>query len=175
MRWFVIMILAVVCLQFSGVAQAQSSGPIQLALVPPIQLFPPSADINGLRISFIFGDNHNMSGLDLGLANRATGNFTGVQFGIVGLVEGDGLGWMDNWLFSQVGGRFSGVQSAFVTQTNNMHGLQWGVVNLADNMSGLQFGIYNQAESLHGLQIGIVNVARNAVGHPVLVIINWAS
>jgi hypothetical protein len=172
MRWLIVSIFALPAL----LAPVQASvSPFQLALVSPVQLVSPATSVSGLRLSLIYGENHDVTGLDLGIAGHTTGNFAGVQFSAVSLVDGDGVGWQNGWLYNRVGGRFTGLQSAAVTQTHDMHGLQWGLVNLADNMSGLQVGFFNQAQHLHGLQIGIVDIARNAGGHPVLVLINWAS
>jgi hypothetical protein len=172
MRWFVVSIF--VFLGLLAPAQASVS-PFQLALVSPVQLVSPGTSISGLRLSLIYGENRDVTGLDLGIAGHTTGNFAGVQFSAVSLVDGDGIGWQNGWLYNQVGGKFTGLQSAAVTNTRDMHGLQWGFVNLADEMSGLQVGFFNQAQHLHGLQIGIIDVARNAGGHPVLVLVNWAS
>ena len=105
--------------------------PIQLALLAPIQIFPATDEISGIRLNLIYGKNVSVTGLDLGLINHTTGGKSvGVQYGVVGINEGDYLGW----------------QYEFVNITQgDLEGLQLGFVNYANNANGLQFGFVNYA------------------------------
>ena len=88
--------------------------PIQLALFAPIQLFPESNSITGIRLSLIYGKNTSVTGLDWGLVNHTTsGRSLGVQFGLVGLADADFVGWKDNFV-NIVKGDFEGLQTGFV-------------------------------------------------------------
>lgn len=96
--------------------------PIQLALFNPVQIFDENTSITGLRISLIYGKNSQVSGLDWGLVNHITSGVSkGVQFGLVGIVEADYMGWQDNGV-NITKGKFEG--------------LQWGIVNYAGTVSG---------------------------------------
>jgi hypothetical protein len=134
--------------------------PIQLSLFSPVQLVPEKNAISGIRLSLLYGKNTNVTGLDWGLVNHCTsGMSTGVQFGLVGLVDADFTGW----------------QSNVVNITKrNFEGLQWGIVNYAGHASGLQLGFVNYAVSMKGLQIGLVNIIKQGGQFPVFPIVNWS-
>ncbi|MEE9358684.1 MAG: hypothetical protein V3U62_10540, partial [Sedimenticolaceae bacterium] len=98
--------------------------PIQLSLLAPIQIFPEDNSISGVRLSLIYGRNASVTGLDWGLVNHTTtGLSKGVQFGFVGLVDSDFVGWQDNTV-NVVKGNFEGFQSGFVNYANYAHGFQ---------------------------------------------------
>ena len=144
---------------FSISIQAQSR-PIQIALFAPIQIFPEDDHIGGVRLNLLYGVNASVTGLDWGLVNHTTkGLSQGVQFGLVGLVESDFIGWQDN--------------SVNITKSN-FEGFQSGIVNYAKNMNGFQLGLVNYAENLKGLQIGLVNIIRHGGTFPFFPIVNWA-
>lgn len=131
--------------------------PIQLSLVTPIQIFPPSDSIVGFRFNLLYGRNAAMTGLDLGLVNHTTGQFTGVQFGLAGIAESGFLGWQDN---------------AVNITNGQFEGLQFGAFNYAEHARGLQLGLVNYAGTIKGLQIGIVNIIRSGGMLPVCIIFN---
>lgn len=144
---------------FPGSSKAEES-PIQLALFTPIQIFPENYAIKGIRFNLLYGRNTTVTGLDLGLINHTTtGTTKGVQWGLVGLADGDFIGWQDN----------------FVNVVNNdFEGFQWGFVNYANHANGFQLGFVNYAVTLHGLQIGLVNIIKQGGQFPVFPIINWS-
>ena len=144
---------------------------IQLSLVPSIQIFDETTDIGGVRI-MIYGQNRNVTGLDFGLGGRVTGDFVGLQWMIVGLIDGVGKGWQSNYAYNRAG-TFYGIQSGVVNQGDDMTGFQLGFVNYNRRMSGFSLSIVNYAEELDGLQIGLLNIAKNAKGHSILPIVNW--
>ena len=120
----------IIFLVIANFAKAQDK-PIQLALFNPVQIVDENASITGLRINLLYGKNTSVTGLDWGLVNHSTSGVSkGVQFGIVGIVEADFMGWQDN----------------FVNITNGkFEGLQWGFVNTAGTVSGVQIGFVNYA------------------------------
>ena len=134
--------------------------PIQLALFAPIQLVPEENAISGIRLSLLYGKNTSVTGLDWGLVSHSTsGRSVGVQFGFVGLVEADFMGWQNTWVNYTKG---------------NFEGFQWGVVNYAGHASGLQLGFVNYAVTMKGLQIGLVNIIKQGGQFPVFPIVNWS-
>ena len=140
--------------------QAQQNRPIQIAIVTPAQIFPEEDPISGIRLNLIYGRNVSVTGLDLGLINHTTtGKSMGIQFGIIGLVDSDFVGWQDNWV-NVTKGRFEG--------------FQWGAVNYSTDTRGFQLGLVNYAQTMNGLQIGIVNIIRQGGAFPVFPIVNWS-
>jgi opacity protein-like surface antigen len=139
-------------------ARAAQDKPFQLSLLAPVQVFPERESISGVRLSLLYGKNANFTGLDLALvAAHATGNFSGVQWALVGLVDRDMTGW----------------QGSFVNVTGGkMNGLQWGLFNRAKRVEGLQLGLVNQADTIHGIQIGLVNLIAQGGWFPVMVLVN---
>ena len=71
----------VLALFAAGSARAEEAKPINLSLFTPIQIFPAETSIHGFRLSLLYGVNHEMHGVDLGLVNRATGSVDGFQWG----------------------------------------------------------------------------------------------
>lgn len=139
--------------------QAQNR-PVQVSLVTPIQIFPEKYTITGVRLNLLYGRNVSVQGIDIGLVNHTTtGQFQGLQWGLVGLTDADFTGWQD---------------CAVNVTRLRCEGLQWGLVNYAGNMSGLQLGFVNYAKKMKGLQIGLVNIIKQGGQFPVFPIVNWS-
>ena len=153
-------------------ARAGESKPIQLSLVPSIQIYDRGTDIGGVRL-MIAGQNANVTGLDLGFVGITTGAFKGLSWGWVGIVGDESVGWMNNWLYNENKGVFRGLQTGAVNRGVDTRGVQFGLVNYNQSVRGLQISFFNYTEQLDGLQIGIINVAKNAKGHSILPIVNW--
>lgn len=153
-------------------AQEARTTPIQLSLFHPVQIFPAETSVKGLRLNLIYGVNHDVVGIDLGLVNRVTGMAKGYQGGLVGFCEEGFVGW-HNHLINLNRGDFVGLQSGFYSESASGEGIQWGMVNRCRSFSGLMVGFLNMAEQLDGLQIGLINVASKNPSHPVFPIINW--
>jgi hypothetical protein len=126
--------------------------PIQLALVPPVQLVPENESIQGVRLN-IYGRNQNVSGVDIGLVHETKGDFTGVQFGLLGFVHGEGRGLQFNGIYTEATVRMTGLQVGMVNRSNSMHGLQIGLVNISDEMKGIQIGLWNEIKSKQELPV----------------------
>ena len=139
---------------------AAQSKPVNVALVTPIQIFPESNSMMGLRINLIYGKNVSMEGLDWGLVNAVgSGGFTGVELGLANICDGNALG----------------VQWSAVNLTKgNVKGVQWGWFNSGGHVSGLQFGLVNYEGSMYGLQIGLINIIKTGGFMPVFPIVNFS-
>lgn len=132
--------------------------PFQLSLFPPAQIVAEGDSVKGVRLGLIYDKNVDVTGFDFAfIAAHATGNFTGVQWALVGLVDKNFLGW----------------QSAAVDIVGGtMTGLQWGLYNQAGRVEGLQLGFVNNTGTIHGLQIGFINIIKQGGWLPVMVIVN---
>ena len=159
----------------AGSARAQREDlPFQLALFNPVQVRPEDTSIFLLRVNLIYGKNVSVKGLDIGLANHCTGGVSkGLQWGIVGFIEGDFIGWQDHFV-NIVGGTYTGFQSGFYNDLDNGEAVQFGFINRARSMSGFQLGFVNYTENMYGLQIGLINFIQDKDRFPVLPIVNWS-
>ena len=139
--------------------QAQEK-PIQIALFAPIQIFSEETSIKGVRFNLLYGKNASITGLDFGLINHTTSKLSmGVQFGFLGLVDSDFIGWQDNHVNITKG---------------NFEGLQTGIINYANNMNGVQFGFINYAVNMNGIQIGLANIIKQGGAFPFFPFVNWS-
>jgi len=152
-----------------------SEKPIQLSLFDPVQIFPASTSVKGVRLSLLYGRNMNVKGVDVGIVSRTMKDFKGIQVGIVGLTGGDFSGVQWNHAANFVEGEFAGFQvSPLANITDGMRGFQLGMINVSENARGFQLGFINITEQLHGLQIGIINIARAKEKFSVLPLVNWS-
>jgi len=148
--------------------------PIQIALFNPAQIFNESIGIKGVRLNLLYGRNVFVRGIDVGLVNTCgSGESVGLQWGILGFVEGDFLGIQLN-AFNMTQDEFSGIQWGIYNDVGDGEALQFGLVNTAKNMRGLQVGFVNYTETMYGLQIGLVNIIRRKETLPVFVLVNWS-
>lgn len=175
MKKIVLMFVAVIALFSSAVGEAKAQDkPIQLALFAPIQIFPDTTTIKGVRFSLLYGRNATVKGLDIGLVSHATSGLSkGAQFGIVGIVDEDFIGFQNNWV-NITKGNFEGFQWGLVNLANNANGFQLAFVNHANHASGFQLGLVNYARTLDGLQIGLINIIKTGGQFPVFPIVNWS-
>jgi hypothetical protein len=151
-----------------------SEKPFQVALFNPIQIYNEDKGIIILRFNLIYGRNVSVKGLDVGLVNHNTGGVSkGLQHGLVGLVEGDFVGWHDNAV-NLVRGEFTGYQSGIYNSLDHGEAFQLGIFNKARDVSGLQLGLVNYTENMYGLQIGLVNIIRQKATLPFFPIVNWS-
>ena len=160
MKKIVFLMTALLLISSVGPVFAEDK-PIQLSLFNPVQLMPEDASIAGVRLNLIYTKNSSVTGLDIGFLvnHNGTGISKGVQWSLVGIVDGDFVGWQAN----------------VVNLTkNNFEGFQWGLVNYAENCNGFQLGFVNYAGTMKGLQIGLVNIIKNGGQFPVFPIVNWS-
>ena len=140
-----------VLMAFSGMAtlaQAEDR-PIDLALFSPIELFPATDSVTGLRLA-IYGVKENVTGLDIGLVKVIKGDFAGVAL----------------WGGNRVGGSGKGIQASLVNYVEkDFTGAQLGILNYSfGETTGLQAGIYNRGGNFVGLQLGLINRATKLGG-----------
>jgi hypothetical protein len=170
---FSAVVFACVVLAGATTSYAQETKPVQLALFNPAQIFKEDVSIKGVRLNLLYGKNHDMTGLDLGIANWTTGDFKGVGWAfLVNSVEGDGVGWLDG-VVNLVAGEFKGLEVGIYNGVGQGTGVQLGWVNVSKGFEGLQFGFVNYTDDMHGLQIGIVNIINNKEKLKFLPIVNW--
>jgi hypothetical protein len=178
---------------FAAAVTAKADAVFQFGFfAPDLQLVDASEDVRGLRINFVYGENVNVSGVDLGIVNSTTGDFAGFGWAPgANLVDGNAVGVQWTWIYAHTAGEFTGWQSGVIARIggSGSSGLQSGWINLAEaDLTGVQFGLFNRAESLKGvqlgfvnwaerldggIQIGFVNYAKNSDLFPILPIVNW--
>ncbi|HUI07806.1 MAG TPA: hypothetical protein VL486_12455 [Verrucomicrobiae bacterium] len=143
----------------SPASASEPVAPLQLALVPTIQLVPQDQSIRGLRLN-IYGENQNMSGVDVGLMHETKDRFSGVAFGLLNTVHGEARGLQLSGIYSGADAGMSGLQVGIVNRSGNIHGLQIGVANFADDMTGIQIGLWNEIKSKENWSVvPIINAA----------------
>lgn len=121
--------------------RAWAWSPLGIGLAAPIQLPFMESDVYGIRIGGLTGINHDVYGLDCGVAEISTGNFAGVQAAAFTWTEGCAYGL-------QVGAFANVVREGEI-------GLQAGLVNAVwGDAVGLQLGAVNYDGSYVGLQVG---------------------
>lgn len=146
----------------------------QVSLCDPVQSNPSDCDVCGVRLNVLYGKNRNVTGLDVGLVNHATGDVKGLEIGVVNIVEGDFTGFQDG--FYNTCKNLSGCQNGIVNHcTNKVNGVQRGFVNQAKDTSGVQWGLINFTRNLNGVQIGLINIQKSRKHFRILPIINIAS
>jgi hypothetical protein len=177
-------ILSICLALFSSAAAAEA--PFQLGL--PALNVPNDPQVNGMRLSFLWGKNQSTNGLDLGIFSMSeTANFSGLA--LVGGVSRV-TGRMDSGVaFSLVNvhsGSDSGVNGAFVNLLNNTeNGFNTGFVTIANgttyvdlggvnvsNASTVQIGFINVTKRIKSFQFGFINMAENGF-LPVFPIFNF--
>ena len=110
--------------------RADADGYLMLSVFSPGELPTPSSSIYGGRLSLIYGECHELYGLDLGVAGYMRERLCGAQL---------------NAVWNGVG--------------TDVAGCQLGLVNTAEgDAAGLQLGLVNVADHLYGCQLGLVNI-----------------
>lgn len=148
-------LLAAVTLAFVCISANAATTPIKVSLWGSIA-YPSAADtvVKGLDIG-IGSTTAEVKGVQLDFIFSKTSDLTGVQSGLLGMVD------------TGIGGQVSAVNIA-----NDFTGLQWGLFNYAERVKGLQLGFVNYAQEIDkGLQIGLLNFAKNG-WLPVMIIVN---
>ena len=169
------LVFAALALMITAPTAALADGPINLALVPSVQIVKEDQSVTAVRLS-IWSRNANMRGLDWGIVTQNTGSVTGVQWTAVGLVDGDFTGWQGGWLAGVANGNMQGLQTGAYTHSGaGSTGVQFGLFNTADDFSGLQFGLVNITEVMRsGLQIGLVNIINSKEKLKFFPFVNWS-
>jgi len=135
-----------------------SSSPLQLGLVPGIQLTDEGSTINGVALSLPWSRSANVSGVQAGVINQVGQQLDGVQAGVVNLGETVGF-----------------LQAGAVNQARTLTGFQGGMVNISEDTRGMQVGLFNYSRKLKGVQVGLINVATKGGIFPFFPLVNLSS
>lgn len=142
---------------FAAVAAFAEKTPVMFSLFTPVQVPSRAYDVTGFRLSLLYGDCKNFTGLDIGVVDHTGGDFTGIQIGGVNVVD-------DRFLGGQLG--LVNWNSHDVREWDKVStGAQIGVLNYAGSFCGLQDGIVNvTGDKFSGLQSGFVNFTHDLLG-----------
>ena len=179
-----IFLLLAALLSSGAPASAQTAAQIAVAGART----PNDPDVNGFRLSFLYGENQKMSGVDFGvLSVSESAELSGIAFvlGIHKLTNGMTRGAAFS-LINIHGGNDSGLNAAFINKVNNAKdAVAVGFLNIADgttlvDIGGLnmaksstaQIGFINVADEITGFQFGFLNIAKNGF-FPVFPIFNF--
>lgn len=133
----------------------ESWSPIQLAFAYPQQMLPESVKIYGFRFNLIYGKNHSVYGVDIGLINELDYDLMGLQGGLNNQAD-----------------RVFGLQYGAFNTCNQLYGAQAGLINKSKSTKGCQIGLINYSDRLTGVQIGLLSHNPGGSGQPALPIIN---
>lgn len=151
-----ILLAAGLMCSFPAAAMDSDNTPLEVAIVPPLQIPGTGYGVKGLRFSVV-GVNREVRGLDFALL----GNITNVMF--------KGLAISGLFNYNRAGSTVIGLQLAGIANINSGHsevyGIQLALVNDAGSVYGLQLGLVNIANDLHGIQIGLININHNGPFH----------
>jgi len=102
-------------------ADALDCYPLQISLLPVAQIVPKEKSVCGLRLDLPWGENKSVSGIDLGIINRAE-SVQGIEVG--------GVNWLD------------------AEDRNMSWGIQAGVFNFKGTVpfTGVQLGLFNMPD-----------------------------
>lgn len=121
----------------------------------------PEGNVEGVRLSVLYGKTNTVKGLDISLLGLSeVNNFTGLGLDFVGAhrvknnfhgVSFSFVNWHDNV------GKGGAIAAVNYTQSN-FTGLQLGAYNYAGTLNGVQFGFVNATQRINkGVQIGLIN------------------
>lgn len=142
----------------SGMDLGPTTG-LQLALIAPVQIFPESYAVSGLRLNLLYGRNRAMRGLDLGFFNDVTEGVEGLQLGVgnsAGNLSGLQIGLYNAAATSDSGCCQIGVLNTL--QGEDDQGAMFGLFNMAQGLRGVQLGLINICTTLDGCQLGAINI-----------------
>lgn len=157
------------------VASAADTWLVDVSLLD--SLIGKPSEVAALRISYPYGSNPSITGLDIGtwgrsdrawglqinlLANEVDEKFGGAQLAICNLVE-DATGIQIGFWNSAT--MLAGIQGGVLNYSENADFLQVGLGNSATTMLGLQLGAWNGAPNIAGIQLGLVNMSQNVEGY----------
>jgi hypothetical protein len=181
---FTSLAFALLSAPFAIPSATAAMSPVAVSIVPPIEFPGRDFDIIGLRLSALWGNQRNVSGLDFGIiGNMTDGDEAGISAsGVFNYNKGQTTGVLlqaagiGNFNVGKT--RIYGIQLAGIVNSNrsestvgglqvalfnigpytNIRGFQVGVYNRAHDVAGFQIGLVNETDFLHGIQIGLVNI-----------------
>ena len=165
MKKSTMMMAVALAIGLGGSAQAEERSwawsPVGIGIAAPIQIPFVESDVYGLRLGGLFGYNHDVYGLDLGVAEVCSGGFRGLQVSALSWVDNDNVyGVQAGALANVVNACTKALQVAPLNVVwEEALGAQLGLVNVTTEFCGLQLGglvNWNDLAS-YGLQLGAVN------------------
>ena len=166
------LILSVCLVLFSSVAGAETG--FQLGL--PSLNVPKDPQVDGMRVSFLWGKNQRTNGFDMGILSMSeTSQFSGLALvGGVSKVTGRMESGVAFSLVNYHTGVDSGVNGAFINVLNDTsHAFNTGFVIVANKTmvdlggvnvsksSTAQIGFINVTKQIKSFQFGFINMAEN--------------
>ena len=160
--------------------------PVMVSLVTPVQAPDRQCDVEGFRLSLIYGECGKFTGLEIGIVDNTRDDFAGLSIGGANLVGERMLGGqvgLVNWTAGAADTwerRSIGAQVGILNYAKSFCGLQDGVVNISeDYFAGLETGLLNCANDLHGVQCGYyflvaLNIASGNVRGCQIGLVNYA-
>ena len=128
-------------LMSAPITAQQTDEPFEFALFTPLQVRGENSAIQVFRLSLLYGSNVSVKGLDVGLVSRNTGGESkGLQWALVGYVEGDFVGWQNGWLAGWVEGNLTGLQGPAGFNHAGSRGLPGGPCQHSGRHFGLPVG-----------------------------------
>jgi hypothetical protein len=149
---------------------------------------PESAEVNGMRLSFLHGKNQRQGGLDLGLLSMSeTSTLSGLALiagisKVTGEMDGGAAFSLVNWHT----GNDSGMNGAFINLLNNTEeAFNLGFVTVAQGATSVdlggfnaskrstaQIGFVNVTDEIESFQFGFLNIAQNGF-LPIFPVVNF--
>lgn len=138
---------------------------------------PDDPNVNGFRLSLLYGENDSMGGLDVGFVSVSeSAELSGVAL-VLGMHKLNSS-MTSGAAFALVNlheGNDTGLNAAFINLVNDVeNGVDFGFVNIAGGTTLVDIGGFNMAESstaqlgfinvtdeIKGFQLGFLNVAKN--------------
>ncbi len=123
---------------------------------PKVQLVPPEIALSGLKLNLPYGNNGQVTGLDIGLVsiNREQNDQLSAHVSALQVN-----------LWNSTNGVFAGVQVGLYNEAVNSSGIKIGLINNTSSISrGVEVGLVNSALEFHGLQVGLINYTEFLTG-----------
>ncbi len=151
-------ILFAAVIAFAAVSlRADADGYFMLSVFSPGQLPAPSSTIYGGRLSLIYGDCHELYGVDFGITGSVREHMDGAQFNLFWNGIGTDMAGFQLGVANTVEGYFAGWQLGLVNVSDELYGCQLGLVDVASAVYGCQLGLVNVTTHLYGCQLGLLN------------------
>ena len=138
--------------------RASTDGYVMLSVCSPGQLPAPTSSIYGGRLSLIYGECHELYGLDLSLTGYVRERMCGAQLNGFWSGVGTDMAGLQCGVVNTVDGYIAGLQLGVMNFTRDLYGCQISLSNVAfEDVYGCQIGLVNVADSLYGCQLGLLN------------------
>ena len=152
----ILLVMAVMAMT-AGLVSAFDTTAFQIGVwAPKVQLVPPEIALSGLKLNLPYGNNGQVTGLDLGLVsiNREQNDQLNAHVSALQVN-----------LWNSTNGAFAGVQVGLYNEAVNSAGIKVGLINNTANMSrGVEVGLINTSLECHGLQVGLINYTEFLTG-----------